>query len=44
MMHEIAHNSTRRPDADADKIVKEHIKRLHLYNEAKDATQVRVSL
>ncbi|TRM67022.1 hypothetical protein BD626DRAFT_546047 [Schizophyllum amplum] len=28
---------------DADKIVKKHIKLLHRYNEAKDATQVRSS-
>ena len=28
-------------DVDAEKIVKKHIKLLHRYNEAKDATQVR---
>jgi hypothetical protein len=31
------------PDEDAQQIVSRHIKLLHEYNEAKDATQVRVT-
>ncbi|KAH9948218.1 DNA repair protein [Amylocystis lapponica] len=30
------------PDVDADKIVSRHIKLLHQYNEAKDATQILI--
>ncbi|KAI0060320.1 hypothetical protein BV25DRAFT_1807691 [Artomyces pyxidatus] len=30
------------PDEDADKIVSRHIKLLHRYNEAKDATQILI--